>query len=78
MFQKEKAVHSAIYQDIVNNYKFTDGKTFSQMESEIDTIYREKINAYGLSEQGYYKTDAERKERADKEMSEYFDRKLNK
>lgn len=32
MFRKDEAVHPKIYEDIVNGYRFTEGKTFGEME----------------------------------------------
>ena len=75
MFKTEKAIHENIYSDIVNNYKYRDGATFGEMQEEIDGIYRQKIDDYGLK--GYFNDDAGSKETADKELSEYFDRKLS-
>ncbi len=57
MFKNDLATHPAIYADIVNNYKFKEGVSFGDMETEIDRIYREKVEKYGLAEQGYYNDD---------------------
>lgn len=78
MFKKNDAVHSAIYQDIINNTVFESGKTLGELEASIDAEYRRKVTAYGLADQGFYNTDAEVKELSDREIKEYFDRKLNR
>lgn len=57
MFKNDLATHSAIYADIVSNYKFKDGVSFGEMKTEIDQIYRQKVEAYGLAEQDYYNDD---------------------
>jgi len=78
MFRKDEAVHPKIYEDIVNGYRFTEGKTFGEMEREIDEIYRQKVDAYGLADHGYFHTDEVNKERVEKELTKFFDRKLKK
>lgn len=78
MFKKDKAVHAAIYQDIVNNYKFTEGKTFGQMQQEIDAIYRQKVEAYGLADKGFFNDEKELNERASQELDEFFNKKMNR
>ncbi|MDN5296365.1 MAG: hypothetical protein PWQ71_471 [Bacteroidota bacterium] len=78
MFKKDKAVHAAIYQDIVNNYKFESGLTFGQMEQAIDQIYRQKVEAYGLSDRGFYNDEKELNERASRELDEFFNKKISK
>jgi hypothetical protein len=78
MLKQNEAVHPKIYADIVRNYKFTEGKTFGEMEREIDEIYRQKVDAYGLADHGYFHTDEVNKERVEKELTEFFDRKLKK
>lgn len=78
MFKKDKAVHAAIYQDIVNNYKFESGLTFGQMEQAIDQIYRQRVTAYGLADRGFYNDEKELSERASQELDEFFNKKMNK
>jgi len=78
MFKKDKAVHAAIYQDIVNNYKFESGLTFGQMEQAIDQIYRQKVEAYGLSDRGFYNDEQELNERASRDLDEFFNKKISK
>lgn len=78
MFRKDKAVHPRIYEDIVNNYKFTEGKTLGQMQQEIDAIYRQKVEAYGLSDRGFFNDEKELSERADQLMDEFFNKKMNR
>ena len=78
MFKKDKAVHAAIYQDIVNNYKFTEGKTFGEMEKEIDAIYRQRVTAYGLADKGFFNDEQELNERASRELDEFFNKKMNR
>jgi hypothetical protein len=78
MFKKDKAVHPRIYEDIVNNYKFTEGKTFGQMQQEIDAIYRQKVEAYGLADRGFFNDEKELSERADQLMDEFFNKKISK
>ncbi len=78
MFKKDKAVHAAIYQDIVNNYKFESGLTFGQMEQAIDQIYRQKVEAYGLSDRGFYNDEQELNERASRDLDEFFNKKMSK
>lgn len=78
MFKKDKAVHAAIYQDIVNNYKFESGLTFGQMEQAIDQIYRQKVEAYGLSDRGFYNDEKELSERASRDLDEFFNKKISK
>ncbi len=78
MFKKDKAVHAAIYQDIVNNYKFESGLTFGQMEQAIDQIYRQRVTAYGLADRGFYNDEQELNERSSQELDEFFNKKMNK
>ena len=78
MFKQDKAVHAAIYQDIVNNYKFTEGKTFGQMQQEIDAIYRQRVTAYGLADKGFYNDEKELNERASRDLDEFFNKKMNR
>jgi len=78
MFKKDKAVHAAIYQDIVNNYRFESGLTFGQMEQAIDQIYRQKVEAYGLADKGFYNDEQELNERASRELDEFFNKKISK
>jgi hypothetical protein len=78
MFKKDKAVHAAIYQDIVNNYKFESGLTFGQMEQAIDQIYRRRVTAYGLADKGFYNDEKELNERASRELDEFFNKKISK
>lgn len=78
MFKQDKAVHAAIYQDIVNNYKFTEGKTFGQMQQEIDAIYRQRVTAYGLADKGFYNDEQELNERASRDLDEFFNKKMNR
>jgi hypothetical protein len=78
MFKKDKAVHAAIYQDIVNNYKFESGLTFGQMEQAIDQIYRQRVTAYGLADKGFFNDEQELNERASRELDEFFNKKISK
>jgi hypothetical protein len=78
MFKKDKAVHAAIYQDIVNNYKFESGLTFGQMEQAIDQIYRQRVTAYGLADKGFYNDEKELNERASRDLDEFFNKKISK
>jgi hypothetical protein len=78
MFRKNEAVHPRIYDDIVNNYKFTEGKTFGQMQQEIDAIYRQKVEAYGLADRGFFNDEKELSERSGKELDEFFNKKISK
>lgn len=78
MFKKDKAVHPRIYEDIVNNYKLTEGKTFGQMQQEIDAIYRQKVEAYGLADKGFFNDEQELNERASRELDEFFNKKMNR
>ena len=78
MFKKDKAVHPRIYEDIVNNYKFESGLTFGQMEQAIDQIYRQKVEAYGLADKGFFNDDKEHNELASRELDEFFNKKMNK
>jgi len=78
MFKKDKAVHAAIYQDIVNNYKFESGLTFGQMEQAIDQIYRQRVTAYGLADKGFFNDEKELNELASRELDEFFNKKISK
>ena len=78
MFKKDKAVHPRIYEDIVNNYRFTEGKTFGQMQQEIDAIYRQRVTAYGLADKGFFNDEKELNERASQELDEFFNKKMNR
>ena len=78
MFRKDEAVHPKIYEDIVNNYKLTEGKTFGQMQQEIDAIYRQRVTAYGLADKGFYNDEKELNERASQELDEFFNKKMNR
>lgn len=75
MFNKKNAKQPLIYADIVANYHFVEGKTFGEMQSDIDTIYRAKIDAYGLSDKGYFNDDAEAETEADSQLEKFFERK---
>ena len=75
MFRKNNAKNPLIYADIVANYKFVEGKTLGEMQSDIDTLYRSKIDAYGLSEKGYFFDDAEAQTDADSQLQKFFERK---
>ena len=76
MFRKNEAVHPLVYKDVVDNYRFTEAKTFGEMEKEIDSIYRQKVEAYGLK--GFSNDEQELNERASKELTEFFNRKMSK
>ena len=78
MFKKDKAVHPRIYEDIVNGYRFTEGKTFGQMQQEIDAIYRQRVTAYGLADKGFYNDEQELNERASRDLDEFFNKKISK
>jgi hypothetical protein len=78
MFRKDEAVHPLVYKDVVDNYRFTEGKTFGQMQQEIDAIYRQKVEAYGLADKGFYNDEKELSERASQELDEFFNKKMNK
>lgn len=78
MFRKDETVHPRIYEDIVNNYRFTEGKTFGEMEKEIDAIYRRRVTAYGLADKGFYNDEQELNERSGKELDEFFNKKISK
>lgn len=75
MFRKSEARHPLIYADITANYKFVEGKTFGEMQAEIDEIYRSKVNAYGLADEGYFNDDPESKADAEKSLDEFFEKK---
>lgn len=75
MFKKDRAIHEKIYADIVSNYRYRDGASFGEMEKEIDEIYRQKVDAYGLSEKGYYNDDPSTE--GSKFLDEFFEKKLN-
>ncbi|MDN5305558.1 MAG: hypothetical protein PWQ53_217 [Bacteroidota bacterium] len=78
MFRKDETVHPRIYEDIVNNYRFTEGKTFGEMEKEIDAIYRQRVTAYGLADKGFYNDEKELNERASRDLDEFFNKKISK
>jgi hypothetical protein len=78
MFKKDKAVHPRIYEDIVNSYRFESGLTFGQMQQEIDAIYRQKVEAYGLADKGFFNDEKELNERASRELDEFFNKKISK
>lgn len=75
MFNKNNAKHKLIYADIVANYKFQEGKTFGEMENDIEAIYRSKVESYGLADQGYFSDDQENRENADQKLNEFFEKK---
>lgn len=78
MFKENEAVHKAIYNDVAKNQRFEEGKTFGQIEAEIDCEYRRRVEAYGLAEQGYYNDDAEAAERSGKKLDDFFNKKLKR
>jgi len=78
MFKSEKAVHKEIYADVAKKPKFVEGKTFGEIENEIDAEYRRRVEAYGLAEQGYYNDDAENAERFGKKLDDFFSKKLKR
>jgi hypothetical protein len=78
MFRKNEAVHPLVYKDVVDNYRFTEAKTFGEMEKEIDSIYRQKVEAYGLADKGFYNDEKELSERSDRGLDEFFNKKMNR
>jgi hypothetical protein len=48
------------------------------MEQAIDQIYRQKVEAYGLSDRGFYNDEKELNERASRELDEFFNKKISK
>ncbi|MDO5665573.1 MAG: hypothetical protein Q4G63_10005 [Bacteroidia bacterium] len=76
MFTKrEKAVYPLIYDEVARNHRFTEGKTFGEISDEIDTIYRQKLDAYKLSDKGYFTDDEIATKRDEKEVTDFFNRK---
>ncbi|MCE5205668.1 MAG: hypothetical protein LLF80_06140 [Porphyromonadaceae bacterium] len=72
---RNNAKHPLIYDDIVANYTFTPGKTLGEMQNDIDTTYRAKVEAYGLADQGFFNDDRESNEQAENRLNEFFNNK---
>lgn len=78
MFKEEKAIHREIYADVAKNQRFTEGKSFGEVENEIDAEYRRRVTAYGLADMGFYDDDAEAMERSEKKLTDFFSKKFKK
>jgi hypothetical protein len=46
------------------------------MQQEIDAIYRQKVEAYGLADKGFFNDEQELNERASRELDEFFNKKI--
>lgn len=78
MFKEKEATHPLIYADIVANHVFLEKKTIGEMEKEIDTLYRQRVEAYGLAWLGFYENDQISRDLAEKGLTEFFNKKLKK